>query len=246
MGRNEQTSKDVASKASRVLRDPNASPEAKSVAASALSQAPDTGTDGPVRRLSPEGPSPETTTMTKAKDKDDKVKEAVEDKTTAGATEEQKTDKTGEESAEDAHDKAEDAAADRASRGDPNAGAQDEGRQAKGPGQDSGDTTKIINADDLPEGADPTDLANTAGLDNEDVVLTDHDPATKPEQPINKLEADQLHHAGDGRIRTGEGKVAWAAPGSYDAAKNGVQQDASGSFTSANLPAGARIVQNAD
>lgn len=241
MGRNEQTSKSVASKASRVLRDPNASPEAKSVAASALSQAPDTGTDGPVRRLSPEGPSLETTKMTKAKDK---VEEAVEDKKTAGATDEQKTDETNDESAEDASDKADEAAADRASRGDPNAGAQDEGRQAKGPGQDSGETPKVINADDLPEGSDSSNLANTTGIDNEDVVLTDHDPALDPELEVNKLEADQLHHTGDGRIRTGEGKIAYAAPGSYDAAKNGVQQDASGSFTSANLPAGARVVRN--
>lgn len=243
MGRNEQTGKSVASKASRVLRDPNASPEAKSVAASALSQASDTGTDGPVRRLSSEGPSLETTTMTKAKEKDP-VEEAAEDKKAAGVTDEQKTDETSEESAEDANDKADEAAADRASRGDPNAGAQDEGRQAKGPGQDSGETHKVINADDLPEGSDPSNLANTTGIDNEDVVLTDHDPALDPEPEVNKLEADQLHHTGDGRIRTGDGKVAYAAPGSYDAAKNGVQQDASGSFTSANLPAGARVVRN--
>lgn len=243
MGRNEQTSKEVASKAARVLRDPNASAEAKSVAASALSQAPDTGTDGPVGRLSPKGPSPETTPMTKkSDDKDDKTKvaENAEDKKSAGATDEQKSDETNKESAEEASKNAEEAEADRASRGDPNAGAQDEGRAAKGPGQDSGETMKTIDAEDLTK--EPAELGRTDGLENEDVVLTDHDPASKPDEPVNKLEKDQLHHASDGRIRTGDDKVAWAPPGSYDAAKNGVQQDASGAFTSANLPGGARVV----
>ncbi len=37
---NEQTSKKVASKASEILRDPKSSPKVKSVAASALTQAP--------------------------------------------------------------------------------------------------------------------------------------------------------------------------------------------------------------
>ena len=135
---------------------------------------------------------------------DDKVKAAVEDKKTAGATEEQKTDKTSQESAQDASDKAAEAEADRASRGDPNAGSQDEGLGAKGPGQSSGETTKTINAADLRD--EPAQLADTKGLGNEDVVLTDHEP--QPDEPMNKLEADQLHQAADGRIRTGEGKVA--------------------------------------
>jgi hypothetical protein len=41
MAKNETTSKTVASKASAILRDPNASKRAKSVAASALTQARD-------------------------------------------------------------------------------------------------------------------------------------------------------------------------------------------------------------
>ena len=41
MGKNEKTSKRVASAASKVLRDPKSSRAAKSVAASALTQAPD-------------------------------------------------------------------------------------------------------------------------------------------------------------------------------------------------------------
>lgn len=43
MARNEKTSKRVASKAAKILRDPKASKTAKSVAASALTQAPDRG-----------------------------------------------------------------------------------------------------------------------------------------------------------------------------------------------------------
>lgn len=39
--RNEQTSKKVASKAAKILRDPSSSKAEKSVAASALTQAPD-------------------------------------------------------------------------------------------------------------------------------------------------------------------------------------------------------------
>ena len=41
MARNEKTSKSVASKAAKILRDPKASKAAKSVAGSALTQAPD-------------------------------------------------------------------------------------------------------------------------------------------------------------------------------------------------------------
>jgi hypothetical protein len=41
MANNEKTSKSVASKASKILRDPKATKAAKSVAGSALSQAPD-------------------------------------------------------------------------------------------------------------------------------------------------------------------------------------------------------------
>ena len=41
MARNEKTSKSVASKASKILRNPRASKAAKSVAGSALTQAPD-------------------------------------------------------------------------------------------------------------------------------------------------------------------------------------------------------------
>ena len=41
MAKNEQTSKRVGTKASKVLRDPNASKAAKSAAGSALSQRPD-------------------------------------------------------------------------------------------------------------------------------------------------------------------------------------------------------------
>ena len=41
MGKNEKTSKRVASIASGLLRDPKSSPEVKTIAASALSQAPD-------------------------------------------------------------------------------------------------------------------------------------------------------------------------------------------------------------
>ena len=41
MARNEKTSKSVASTASKLLRDPNASKDVKRVAASALTQAPD-------------------------------------------------------------------------------------------------------------------------------------------------------------------------------------------------------------
>ena len=40
MSKNEQTSKRVASKASKILRSPNSSKAMKSVAASALTQAP--------------------------------------------------------------------------------------------------------------------------------------------------------------------------------------------------------------
>lgn len=114
---------------------------------------------------------------------------------------------------------------------------QDQGAEAKGPGQSSGEPMKEVDKTDLR--GDPAEFLDAK--ENEDVVLTPHDPATKPDEPVNKLEADQLHQEDDGRIRTGDGKVAWAPPGSYDAAKNGVQQDASGSFTSANLPGGARV-----
>lgn len=41
MAKNEKTSKSVASKAAKILRDPKASKAAKSVAGSALTQAPD-------------------------------------------------------------------------------------------------------------------------------------------------------------------------------------------------------------
>jgi len=41
MAENEKTSKKVASKASKILKDPNSSKEQKSVAASALTQAAD-------------------------------------------------------------------------------------------------------------------------------------------------------------------------------------------------------------
>jgi len=41
MARNERTSKSVASKAAKILRNPKSSPAQKSVAASALTQAPD-------------------------------------------------------------------------------------------------------------------------------------------------------------------------------------------------------------
>ena len=41
MAKNERTSKSIASKASDILRDPKSTPKEKSVAASALSQAPD-------------------------------------------------------------------------------------------------------------------------------------------------------------------------------------------------------------
>jgi len=41
MANNENTSKDVASKASKILSDPKATKAEKSVAASALTQAPD-------------------------------------------------------------------------------------------------------------------------------------------------------------------------------------------------------------
>jgi hypothetical protein len=41
MAKNEKTSKIVASKASKILRSPNSSKAAKSVAGSALSQVPD-------------------------------------------------------------------------------------------------------------------------------------------------------------------------------------------------------------
>ena len=40
MGKDEKTSKSVASKASKILRDPRSSKDAKSVAGSALTQAP--------------------------------------------------------------------------------------------------------------------------------------------------------------------------------------------------------------
>jgi hypothetical protein len=41
MANNEKTSKDVASKASKILKNPKSAKDAKSVAGSALSQAPD-------------------------------------------------------------------------------------------------------------------------------------------------------------------------------------------------------------
>ncbi|WBT39073.1 hypothetical protein [Hyphomicrobium sp. DMF-1] len=43
MARNEKTSKSVATKASKILSDPKSTKSEKSVAASALSQAPDRG-----------------------------------------------------------------------------------------------------------------------------------------------------------------------------------------------------------
>ena len=46
MANNERTSKSVASKASKILKDPKSTPAEKSVAASALSQAPDKGKGG--------------------------------------------------------------------------------------------------------------------------------------------------------------------------------------------------------
>lgn len=41
MAKNEKTSKTVASKAAKILRDPNSTPDQKSAAASALTQVPD-------------------------------------------------------------------------------------------------------------------------------------------------------------------------------------------------------------
>lgn len=41
MAKNEKTSKSVASKAAKVLRDPKSTPDQRSAAASALTQAPD-------------------------------------------------------------------------------------------------------------------------------------------------------------------------------------------------------------
>ena len=47
MAKNEKTSKSVASKAGKILRNPKSSKAAKSVAASALTQAPDRKRGGP-------------------------------------------------------------------------------------------------------------------------------------------------------------------------------------------------------
>lgn len=47
MAKNEKTSKRVASKASKILRNPKSSKTAKSVAGSALTQAPDKKRGGP-------------------------------------------------------------------------------------------------------------------------------------------------------------------------------------------------------
>lgn len=50
MARNEKTSKGVACKAARILRNPKASKQAKSVAGSALTQAPDRPKGGKRRK----------------------------------------------------------------------------------------------------------------------------------------------------------------------------------------------------
>ncbi len=46
MAKNEKTSKSVASKAAKILRNPSSTKAQKSVAASALTQAPDKGKKG--------------------------------------------------------------------------------------------------------------------------------------------------------------------------------------------------------
>ena len=50
MANNERTSKSVASKASKILSNPKSTPSQKSVAASALSQAPDKAKPAPKKK----------------------------------------------------------------------------------------------------------------------------------------------------------------------------------------------------
>lgn len=213
MARNERTSASVASKAARVLRDPNASPEAKSVAASALTQAPD-ATKVPAGRLRDEGLSTLKEAQMAKNETKPEEKPADDDKT-----------KKVEESTE----------------------TKDQSEVAKTDIEDVADTSKVERT--VSEGEENADLA----VDDAEAILHPEDkadpeegvgfdnegPAVEP--PVTKLEEDGLHPSGDGTLRTGDGKVAWAPPGSHAAAVNGVQQDASGSFSSANLPQGARV-----
>jgi hypothetical protein len=91
-------------------------------------------------------------------------------------------------------------------------------------------------------GADAAGL--TPGAPNGDEqfaeALDEVKPEERPEQDFAQV-ADRLEEqtAGlerhpDQTLRTKDGKVAYAPPGSYDAAASGVQQDASGHFESAN------------
>lgn len=226
MAKNERTSRKVGSAAARILADPNSSPEEKSVAASALSQMPDREPDGTVRRLSHEGPSKETITMTKTQTAAEKAaaetnKEALKEveKTAEGAL---KQSGDGNDTGDNAGNET---------------GEQVNLNEGKGP-----DGEKLIDDADVSDKVYETLQPG----DQERVVLTDHDPETDPPKDTidGKIEKDQLVDTGDGRIRLGTGKVAYAPPGSYDAAKSGVAQDASGSFSNVNLPGGARMVDN--
>lgn len=89
--------------------------------------------------------------------------------------------------------------------------------------------------------------ADAAGLTKDpvdpEVVETAIDevhPVPETEQDFGQVadrlesETSGLERAADNTLRTGDGRVAWAEPGSHNAAVNGVQQDASGHFESAN------------
>jgi hypothetical protein len=92
-------------------------------------------------------------------------------------------------------------------------------------------------------GADAAGLMPGAPANTDEMLqdaLDEVKPVDIPEQNFSHVadrveeETAGLHRGPDQTLRTDDDKVAWAPPGSYDAAVNGVQQDASGSFESAN------------
>jgi len=215
MARNERTSKAVASKASKVLRDPNASPEAKSVAASALSQAPDRETDGPVGRLSSEGLSMET---------------RMSDETNNAQQQDDDTSKGAQDTKSNAPEGAENA-------GNSDAMMHDTGDTPSSETGTPGDDGMSFVAETGERPDDAEEGEQIAGFDDDEGDLEDD-----KDDHLDKLEKNGLKVGPDNTLRTLEGKVVYAPPGSQAAADNGVQQDASGVFNSAQHPDIVRIV----
>ena len=195
---NEQTSDRVASIASKVLRDPDATSEAKTLAASALTQAPNKKPSSSGR---PKEEDSQEVNMTKKK-----AEEANQETETEAKGDDQSTTEASKTASDD------------------DQGGDNTPPPSDQPDEGTGEQTgELFN--------DPGEEAPPAEEDPEDVSAFDDEG-----QAMNKLEQNDLHPAQDGSLRTSEGKTAWAPPGSSAAASAGVQQDASGSFTSTNCP----------